>query len=259
MKKLIALVLSSMLVLSAFAGLMTVSAEGECTITAKSVETAVEPGDTVTVEFEISNNPGWYSFTFTPVYDTTRLALEINNDNVWVNLDEMDGDLTLGTRMVWLGGDEDSNFNGVFMKLTFTVLDNAPAGEAEVSLSWNLGDLCNYDEEDVTPVMVAGTVTVDSEFVETEAEDTTVADAEDTTAAEVEDTTAAEVEDTTAADAEDTTAAEAEDTTAAATEAATTTAAATTKGGCKSVVATAGALMLVSVLAAGAVICKKKD
>ena len=49
MKKLIALGLSLMMVLSAFAGMMTVSAEGECTITVKSVE--AEPGDTVTVEF----------------------------------------------------------------------------------------------------------------------------------------------------------------------------------------------------------------
>jgi hypothetical protein len=137
--------------------------EGENAIGVKSVE--AKPGETtVTVEFVIANNPGWYSFTFTPVYDTTRLSLDINKDTVWVNIDEMDGDLTLGKRIVWLGGDEDSTFNGVFMRLTFTVLDNAPVGNAKVSLTWQSnGDVCNYDEEDVNPIMVPGYVVVPCE------------------------------------------------------------------------------------------------
>ena len=91
-------------------------------------------------------------------------------------------------------------------------------------------------------------VVSDVKDTETETELETEVDTETETDIETEtETETTEVEDTTA-----------EDTTAASTEAATT-APVVEKTGCKSAVGTAGALMLVSMLAAGVVICKKKE
>ena len=44
--------------------------------------------------------------------------------------------------------------------LTFKVLDNAAAGDASVAVTYNTGDISNYNEDDVNFTLVAGKVTV---------------------------------------------------------------------------------------------------
>ena len=115
-----------------------------------------KPGQTVTVPVIFTNNPGIFSFTISTEYDTTRLLLT----GATINLEGLGGSQTIGKRFVWLGDDADSTFNGEILYLTFEILADAPAGDASVTIFYEIGNVCNYDEEDVLPVIVPGKVTV---------------------------------------------------------------------------------------------------
>ena len=92
------------------------------TVTVGTVSGA--PGETVTVAAVLKNNPGIFSFTFSIDYDTTRLKLT----DASVNIDALGGSETVASRIVWLGDDADSTFNGEIVYLTFEILAGAPAG-----------------------------------------------------------------------------------------------------------------------------------
>lgn len=122
---------------------------------------AAKPGDTgVQVQVVVEDNPGWFCFVFTPVYDTSRLVLT----DTQVNTEGLGGtDPEIGQRIVWLGDDADSTFNGTIITFTFDVLPDAPEGAASVTLGWSEGDVCNYDEEDIYPIITPGYITVSNE------------------------------------------------------------------------------------------------
>lgn len=148
-KKLLAIIIAIVIALST---VVVGFATGVPTITVSSVTAA--PGDTVTLNVALSNNPGINTFSFGFDYDETRLNLT----NVKL-ASGIPGQFTYAKKAVWLNS-EDINTNGNFLTLTFDVLDKAPIGDAYVAVTYNTGDIANYDEEDVGFQTVNGQVKV---------------------------------------------------------------------------------------------------
>lgn len=112
-------------------------------------------GDTVQVTVTMKNNPGIYCYILKPVYDKTQLSLVSMTSGAG-----MGGVFTDGNLAVWLGDEDDVTTNEVALILTFTILDGA-SGTIDVSISYQEGDICNYDEQDVNFYVVDGSVTVE--------------------------------------------------------------------------------------------------
>lgn len=159
MKRILSLFIVAVLAM----GLLGVSAlaDGEPTIRVGSVEAA--PGDTVTVEVSLENNPGIMAFVLGIEYDETRL------EKVKFSHTGLQGLWALSENAVWVGN-EDDDYEGLFLKLTFQVLEDAPAGEAAVSVTYDEGGICNYNEENVDFTVVSGGVTVSGNGGESAAE-----------------------------------------------------------------------------------------
>ena len=160
-------IISLLLVILLFAALAAVpaAAEGMPTICADGSAEA-ERGDQVTITISLKNNPGICAFSLSVVYDDTRLALlsldhaKINGNELWtVN----------GANATWVSF-EDTTFDGVILTAKFKVLDNAPAGEAAVSVSFAKGDIGNFAEEEVDFSVSAAAVTVVGADAESTAE-----------------------------------------------------------------------------------------
>lgn len=148
-RKLLSVVLAMIMILS----MTTIAfAAGEPTVTVSSA--AAMPGDTVTLDVALSGNPGINTFSFGFQYDTARLSLT----NVEL-APGIPGQFTYSKKAVWLNSG-DITTNGNYLKLTFKVLDKAAVGEAVVSATYSVGDIANYDEEDVNFQVVPGKITV---------------------------------------------------------------------------------------------------
>lgn len=112
------------------------------------------PGDTVSVPVDFLNNPGISSYTLSVSYDETRLRL----DSV-VSDDGVGGQFAFVKKAVWFSS-SDVTVSGTFLTLNFTVLEDAPEGDANVSVSYSPGDICNYNEEDVSFTVIPGSVSI---------------------------------------------------------------------------------------------------
>ena len=148
-KKIIALFLAAVL---AFSCVIIVTAAGTPTI--KVLTATAAPGETVTLDVQIQNNPGINTFALGFKYDTSRLSLK----DVRVE-SALGGQYSYGTRVVWLN-DANSTYNGKILTLTFDVLDSAKEGDASVSVTYSAGDISDYDENDVNFSLVSGKVMV---------------------------------------------------------------------------------------------------
>lgn len=131
-------------------------ADGTPQIQVGSVDSAV-PGATIEVPVRLVNNPGINTFTLTVVYEPTQLSLT----NVTKNSD-LAGNFTYAMNNVVWQDTQDTTFAGTAFTLTFSVLDNAPLGNASVSITYDQGNICNFDEEDVNFTVVPGSVTVEA-------------------------------------------------------------------------------------------------
>lgn len=165
-------ILSILLALVMAMGLLSVSAlaDGDPTIRVSSVE--AEPDDTIIVEVSLENNPGIMAFVLSVDYDETRL------EKVKYSHTGLQGLWAMSDNAVW-AGNEDDTYEGVFLKLKFRVLEDAPAGEAAVTITYGEGGICNYDEESIDFAVVSGGVTVPGEAVEAAPEDTEAPEATD--------------------------------------------------------------------------------
>lgn len=149
MKRIISLMVMIVMTASLFS--VAALADGDPTIRVSSVE--AEPGDTVTVEVSLENNPGIMAFVLGLEYDETRL------ESVKFSHSGLQGLWAMSENAVWVGSGDDT-YEGVFLKLKFRVLEDAPAGEAEVTITYTEGGICNYDEESIDFAVVSGGVTV---------------------------------------------------------------------------------------------------
>lgn len=149
------------------------------TVTAFAAETAptlvvdsmqAVKGQTATVKLSVENNPGMAAATFRIVYDSSILKLNSVDFNT-----EFGGDFDeLGSLALPVAGSDDlkaiqiswsslSNIssNGTFLSMNFTVNENAEKGSiADVFTSFNTGDFCNIDEEDVNFISKDGQITI---------------------------------------------------------------------------------------------------
>ena len=155
MRKISSLILAVLMVVTVCVTAIPVSAtQGECTIRVQSV--AANPSETVEVEVFIENNPGIFFYVLGVEYDTTRLNLI----GKAANTVDWGGSQTVGTKLVWDSSAKDIAFNGLMLTLTFEVLADAADGMASVTVIYEEGDICNYAEEDIIPVIVPGYVAV---------------------------------------------------------------------------------------------------
>ncbi|MBQ6118818.1 MAG: hypothetical protein IJK98_06265, partial [Clostridia bacterium] len=150
MKKCLALLLSLLLVTVFF----TLSASAaDPTITVGSANAA--PGETVAIDVSLSNNPGINSFSLGFAYDEALLTLKTVTASP-----ELGGQFTYAKKAVWLNS-ADSDYNGAILTLTFDTAADA-AGTAEVAVTYEEGDIINYDEDDVSFAVVPGKITFQS-------------------------------------------------------------------------------------------------
>ena len=109
-------------------------------------------GDEVTVNVSIAENPGIMVLNLGLDYDRTRLSYVGFEDAGFT-------DWTVASNAVWLGN-SNSNFNGVILKLKFKIVDNAPEGDAYVTVTCGDGDMADQNETVYIPSIQAGKVTV---------------------------------------------------------------------------------------------------
>ena len=116
-----------------------------------SSETA-RSGEEVTVGVSISENPGFAAITLGINYDETKLSLigfEDSGLQGW----------TVLTNAVWVGN-ENAYLNGEILKLKFKVQDNAPEGDALITLKCGEGDMVDENEKVYLPSITAGKITI---------------------------------------------------------------------------------------------------
>lgn len=117
--------------------------------------TSADAGDKVSVDVLISGNPGICSFILGLKYDTSRLEFES------ATLDgQVGGFFESNKRLVWVT-EKDVDYNGKYLTLNFTVLKSAQTGKADVTVTYSDGDICNYNEEDVTFDVVPGVINIE--------------------------------------------------------------------------------------------------
>ncbi len=154
MKKTVSLIMVAIFMLSTFAFATDVSAAEVPTITVSTVE--AEKGAQVVLAASVSSNPGINAFALGVEYDTEKLEFVKAEP-----AENVGGSFVYSKKIVW-GTSRDSTYNGEFFYLTFKVKEDAE-GTAAVTLTYNEGDICNYDEEDVNFTVVSGGVTVTEE------------------------------------------------------------------------------------------------
>ena len=112
------------------------------------------PGDTVTLDISIADNPG--IMVLNPKLSFNTDALE------YVGYEDagLTGWAVTERGMVWIG-DAETDFNGVILKLKFHIKESAPSGLAEVTLLCEDGDAANENEEIVSLSVTGGGVIVE--------------------------------------------------------------------------------------------------
>lgn len=163
MKKLVSLCLAALLAVMVLAS--AAFADGPAI---RLSEEKAEAGDTVTVTVELENNPGIMAFDIVVDYDATRL------EKVDYGHSGLGGFWSVGESIVWVAMSE-KDYNGQFLQLKFRVLEDAPNGEAYVTIAYDEGDICNYNEEPVSFAVIPGGVTVSGGAEATEAPSATKA------------------------------------------------------------------------------------
>lgn len=149
MKRIASFVLCLTLLVTSISQLAVSSLAAESpTITCTSKE--CNPGDTVSIEVNLSNNPGIMYLEITPTYSAELGSPTVQNGSIM-------SDLTKGKQYVWTA-DEDVSANGNLLTMTFTVEESVIPGNYSVGFIFR--SAYNYDENLVTFTVIPATVTV---------------------------------------------------------------------------------------------------
>jgi hypothetical protein len=107
----------------------------------------------------MKNNPGINTFTLSVQFDDSVLSLQ---DMVVASGLGGNSSCTVSTKSVIWQATQDTSFSGNILTLKFVVLDSAAEGKYPVTITYEPGNICNLDEEDVDFAITAGAVTVAS-------------------------------------------------------------------------------------------------
>ena len=113
------------------------------------------PGEIVTIDVSVANNPGIASFAFDLIYDENLLE--------WVDIREgkLNGiwDTEIGRSITWISADNFKD-NKTVLSVTFKIKDGATSGKTEISLSYDADDVFNEKEENVYFSVVPGHIEI---------------------------------------------------------------------------------------------------
>jgi len=135
-----------------------------CT-TAFSVEsvTKQESSSTVTVNISVKNNPGIAGATLSVNYSECLTLIDATNGEAFSNLIlTKPGTFRNNCKFLWDSVDGETTANGVILTLTFEVASDA-AGDLDVSISCNDGDVYNENLDTVEVQTVNGVVKTSSQ------------------------------------------------------------------------------------------------
>lgn len=118
-------------------------------------------GDTVIVPINITENPGFSSFSISVTYDSSKLEfIEHIRGNV-IDCESRAHPHKNIIRVVGgIKGSGDKKNNGTIINLKFKVSDSASSGLSEIGISYKSGDFCNWDLDIIMPKIVSGGVKV---------------------------------------------------------------------------------------------------
>lgn len=149
MKRIASIVLCLAIMLTSLSQVAIITfAAGTPTITCENKE--CNPGDSITVEVNIANNPGIMYLELTPVYSNELTLVKAENGSIFT-------DCTKGKQYVWTA-DENINSNGLLVKFTFSIDSSVEPGDYSVGFTFRSS--YNYDEEAVTFTVNSAKVTV---------------------------------------------------------------------------------------------------
>lgn len=173
MKKFISIFISLALIMAAIPlGAFTAYAE-DSTPTFSLSEVSGAPGDSVTVDIVVENNPGITSAQVNIGYDATVLeptaVAAVDFSSKYLSYTRP---LTKVNpfKVTWSYGASPSNVttNGVLARITFKILDTAAAGKSDITLTYDPNNVFDFDWNNVTFAIKNGSVTVLGEEVLTE-------------------------------------------------------------------------------------------
>ena len=110
-----------------------------------------EPGEDVTIQVDLSENPGIMAMLLKINYDHALLTLTGCEDGGLTKWDQN------GDSVLWLGK-TDSGYNGTVLNLNFHVSDSATPGSIAIMLASESGNVGNYSENAFLPTFTAGAV-----------------------------------------------------------------------------------------------------
>ena len=108
----------------------------------------------ISVPVSITKNAGINTFAFGFDYDSTKLELV----NVTIN-EALGGQFAYAKKAVWING-KDITYTGDILTLTFKVSENVTDCETDVAVTCNLGEISNYQEEDLVFDLISGKATI---------------------------------------------------------------------------------------------------
>lgn len=136
------------------------AAGGEGSITAGSV--SGKPGETVTIPVTVTENPGLVSMYISVNYDEGLTLTKVEDTKLFT--DAVHGkDLTENPyKMNWDMSLSDANITdtGIIANLTFKIDEDAVGGDYKVWITYEAGNIIDYDLNDVVFNCIEGKVTV---------------------------------------------------------------------------------------------------
>ena len=173
------LVLFLVLILAIISPLSALAEESLFAI--KAEEVSANRGDTVSIKFTLSNNPGISLLTLGIDYDKTKLQLkEINGNSLMGGtfMDNVNEDYLL-----WMSSSADSTFNGTVFTAVFEVLKTAETGKTNVSVSLPYEDsnILNYNGDDIQISIASGCVDIKGSLLSGDVNADNVVDLQDVT------------------------------------------------------------------------------
>jgi len=143
------------------AGAAAVKVMKDFVISASSAEG--RPGEKVTVDISVENNPGIAGFVFNIVYSSGALEFvaaegSMLTDDVTAGNFEISESLR-SLRALWVSSKAIIN-DGVLYSVTFKIKDDAPEGELPLVLSYNNGNISSLCLDTLYPKLTHGVVTV---------------------------------------------------------------------------------------------------